>query len=72
MEAITSWSTSARGARSEWGVRGGTALCTEVAKLQVQRHERGQLLPRRLVDGDVSTLVDGHAARVESPDWMME
>ncbi|QRK07344.1 transposase [Archangium violaceum] len=31
-----------------------------------------QLLPRRLVDGDASTLVDGHAARVESPHWVME
>jgi tetratricopeptide (TPR) repeat protein/nucleoside phosphorylase len=30
------------------------------------------VLPRRLVDGDVSTLVDGHAARMESPHWVME
>jgi hypothetical protein len=31
-----------------------------------------EMLPRRLVDGDVSTLVDGHAARMESPHWVME
>jgi len=30
------------------------------------------VLPRRLVDGDVSTLADGHAEEEESPSWMME